>query len=412
LLNSINNTEEAKEDILNKVLLNDFVPKAINFVNALKLAMEDFKVNKYIKVSTTGLGGMGINMPYTHGDTPKSTLSYALMGKISSAGVLHQLLWNLSHVAHLNISLVIPSTFVGYDNVKHEPIETDVGLIRKVELVDKEKLKEGSKLKYKGKKTEDYLKFPVVRAGENHVYSLYEMSALTTNGQMEAVTKEEVADAVIMDIEGKHYKNILSYLDAGMISPTYAGRVMREKVISEIKLLMNENNTTSIATGNLGATMAKQLYELFLIKSVCPKLSDIEGAEPQKIYEGIKGYIENNSNFVQEVLSLGLPILMEDNEAYVGQYSLYPNKQESTDITSENIEKWAKTGWIDLRMNNIENWQLELIELKEDAEKLKKKDECFTLSRNPFAIEDDFDIGEVMGYYYNLKGRGRRLLNK
>ena len=115
-----------------EILLNDFVPKAVNFVYSLKLVMEDFKVKKYLKVSTTGLGGMGMNMPYTHGDTPKSSLSFALMGKISAAGVLHQLLWNLSHTTHHNISLLIPATFVGYDSTKFEPIETDVGLVKKI----------------------------------------------------------------------------------------------------------------------------------------------------------------------------------------------------------------------------------------------------------------------------------------
>ena len=238
------------------------------------------------------------------------------------------------------------------------------------------------------------------------------MSALTTIGQMEAVTKEEVADAVISDIEGKAYKNILAYLDSGMISPTYAGRTMRDKVISEIKSLMKENKTTSIATGNLGVTMAKQLYELFLIKSVCPTFTEITNSESETIYNKIIEYLNYNSDIIQEVLSLGIPILLENNEAYVGEYSLYPNKEERTKITNESIENWAKTGWIDLRIKNINIWKKDILEIQKDAEELKKKDECFTLSRNPFVIEDDFDIGELMGYYYNLKGRGRRLLNK
>ncbi|MBR7106670.1 MAG: hypothetical protein IKC88_06770, partial [Opitutales bacterium] len=124
ILSKVSASAEIDLNTSAEILLNDFVPKAINFVYALKLVMEDFGVDKYLKVSTTGLGGMGMNMPYTHGDTPRSSLSFALMGKISAAGVLHQLLWNLSHTTHLNISLLIPSTFVGYDCTKFEPIET------------------------------------------------------------------------------------------------------------------------------------------------------------------------------------------------------------------------------------------------------------------------------------------------
>ena len=97
------------------LMVDDYTPKIINFVYSLKYAIETFKVKKYVKVSTTGLGGMGINMPYTHGDNPKINLSSALMGKIAASGVLHQLLWNLEHIKNDNISLIIPGTFVGYD---------------------------------------------------------------------------------------------------------------------------------------------------------------------------------------------------------------------------------------------------------------------------------------------------------
>ena len=207
-------------------------------------------------------------MPYTHGDTPRSSLSFALMGKISAAGVLHQLLWNLSHTTHLNISLLIPSTFVGYDCTKFEPIETDIGLIKKIKQPKKLQLKEGKKLTYFKGTSNDYLEFPVVRAGENHVYSLYELSALTSLGQMEAITKEEVANAAMEDICGKSKKNLLNYMDAGMLSPTFAGKAMVEKIKTEIRNLTAQNNTTSIATGNLGVTVAKRLYEFYMIMFV------------------------------------------------------------------------------------------------------------------------------------------------
>ena len=92
-----------------KLMVDDYTTKLIAFVYSLRYSIEKYKVSKYIKVSTTGLGGMGINMPYTHGDNPKLQLSSALMGKISASGVLHQLLWNLSHIKGMNISLIIPS---------------------------------------------------------------------------------------------------------------------------------------------------------------------------------------------------------------------------------------------------------------------------------------------------------------
>ena len=108
------------------------------------------------------------------------------------------------------------------------------------------KLVDGEKLTYSKGISDEYLEFPVVRAGENHVYSLYELSALTALGQMEAITKEEVANAAIEDICGKTKKNMLNYMDSGMLGSTFAGKAMVEKIKSEIQNLMKKNNSTSI----------------------------------------------------------------------------------------------------------------------------------------------------------------------
>lgn len=390
-----------------EILLNDFVPKAINFVYSLKLVMEDFNVKKYLKVSTTGLGGMGMNMPYTHGDTPRSSLSFALMGKISAAGVLHQLLWNLSHTTHHNITLLIPGTFVGYDSTKFEPVETDVGLVKKINNPRKLKLVNGEKLEYSEGISKEYLEFPVVRAGENHVYSLYELTALTAMGQMEAITKEEVADAAIEDICGKTKKNMLNYMDSGLLSPTFAGRAMIEKIKFEIKDLMNKNKSTSIATGNLGVTVAKRLYELHMIKQVCKTVSELKNIDIKKLYDLIIKNIEKNKDLVIEILSLGLPIVTENDNIYIGEYSLYPDKDCDLTITSEKLEKWIQVGWVDLRVENILFWKETISFIYNDAKKVLS-DETFILNRNAFSICNDYDIGSFLAYYYNLQEKGRK----
>ncbi len=407
ILSKVSKSANADVDTSAEILLNDFVPKAINFVYSLKLVMEDFKIKKYLKVSTTGLGGMGMNMPYTHGDTPKSSLSFALMGKISAAGVLHQLLWNLSHTTHYNISLLIPSTFVGYDFTKFEPIETDIGLIKKINNPKRLKINEGDTLTYSKGLSDEYLEFPVVRAGENHVYSLYELSALTAVGQMEAITKEEVANAAMEDICGKTNRNMLNYMDSGMLTSTFAGKVMVEKIKSEIKLLMQKNNSTSIATGNLGVTVAKRLYELHIIKQVCKTVDELKNIDVKKLCDLVTENIENNKDLIIEMLSLGLPIVMEDDTMFIGEYSLFPDKGCDLTITKERLEKWIQVGWVDLRAENILFWKETITYVYNDAQKVLK-DKDFILNRDAFSISNDYDIGEVLAYYYNLQEKGRK----
>ena len=410
ILSKVSNEATVDVDTSTEILLNDFVPKAINFVYSLKLVMEDFEIKKYLKVSTTGLGGMGMNMPYTHGDTPKASLSFALMGKISAAGVLHQLLWNLSHTTHYNISLLIPSTFVGYDSTKFEPIETDMGLIKKIDNPKKIKIKDGDTLTYSKGISDEYLEFPVVRAGENHVYSLYELSVLTAVGQMEAITKEEVANAAMEDICGKANRNMLNYMDSGMLTSTFAGKVMVEKIKSEIKLLMQKNNSTSIATGNLGVTVAKRLYELHIIKQVCKTVESLKNIDIKKLCDLVTRNIENNKDLIIEILSLGLPIVMEDNNMFIGEYSLFPDKGCNLTITKDRLEKWIQVGWVDLRVENILFWKETIDYVYNDAQKVLR-DKGFILNRDVFSISNDYDIGEVLAYYYNLQEKGRKTCN-
>lgn len=384
-----------------KLMVDDYTTKIINFIYSLKYGIETYNVEKYVKVSTTGLGGMGINMPYTHGDNPKINLSSALMGKIAASGVLHQLLWNLEHTMGNNISLIIPATFVGYDSVKSEPIETDKGLLLKRTAPKSYKINDKKKIEYNDTITNEYLKFPVVRAGENHVYSKMELNVLTAIGQMEGITKEEVANKVIDCIHGKSSNDILSALNNAMLKPTYLGREMIYDINSEFS---NINYNYGIATGNLGVTLSKKLYELFLIKEAYPTVTELKNEDINNIVKQVNSKITNS--IIEEIITLGIPILDNDNNFYIGDYSLVPNMNENNDISEENIEQWSKTGWVDLRKDNIQSLVNLIIKVYNDALNRKKicdNDIYFNLKK----IDDNYDITEYLAYYNNLKNKGR-----
>ena len=386
------------------IMAYDYTTKIINFVYSLKYAMEKYSVKKYIKVSTTGLGGMGINMPYTHGDNPKIQLSSALMGKISASGVLHQLLWNLSHTKGIDVSLIIPSTFVGYDSVLDEPIETDKGLLKTRDMPVPIQLEYGKQLKYNKLTENGYLKFPVVRAGENHVYSQLELNVLTAIGQMEAITKEEVANHVINCIDGKTNNDILSAMDKNMLLPTYLGREMIYEINEKIDSIGSKNY--GIATGNLGVTLSKQLYELFLIKKCFDTVSELKKASNKQLTELVNHKIDKK--IIQEIITLGIPIITNDGKIYIGDYSLVPALDDNNKVlTEQNLESWSKIGWVDLRENNLVEWKKKIIMVYENASTESKiRDNC--IDKNYRVINEDYDIAEYIAYYNNLMNKGRK----
>lgn len=391
-------------DCCKKLMTDDYTTKIINFVYSLKYAMENLSVKKYVKVSTTGLGGMGINMPYTHGDNPKIQLSSALMGKISASGVLHQLLWNLSHTKGMNISLVIPSTFVGYDSAVSEPIETDKGLLKKRAVPKKQQLLIGKEIKYNDTISSDYLEFPVVRAGENHVYSKIELEVLTALGQMEAITKEEVAEEVMKTIYENSSKDIFNYMDSAVLRPTYSGREMIYNIEEKMKQLDFKNNP-GIATGNLGVTLSKQLYELFLLKKAVPTIDLIESTSIETICNKINDCLSND--LISEIITLGIPIITNSEEIIIADYSLIPSNKENKIMTKENINKWSRIGWVDLRKENIEKCCRLLLEVYADAKECEiKYDTC--INKNFNDIKNDYSISAYLAYYNNIKNQGRK----
>ena len=295
---------ENPADCSKKLMVDDYTTKLVNFVYSLKYGIETYNIKKYIKVSTTGLGGMGINMPYTHGDNPKINLSSALMGKISASGVLHQLLWNLEHTMGDNISLIIPGTFVGYDSVKSEPIETDKGLLLRRKYSKPYDLFQKKEIEYNSKISKEYLEFPVVRAGENHVYSQLELNTLTAIGQMEGITKEEVANKVIDCINGKSANEIFSNLNKAMLQPTYLGREM----IYDINEKFNSNVFEyGIATGNLGVNLSKKLYELYLIKQAVPSISLLKKTKIDDLVLKVNSKL--SKSIIEEIITIGIPII-------------------------------------------------------------------------------------------------------
>ena len=86
---------------------------------------------------------------------------------------------------------------------------------------------------------------------------------------------------------------------------------------------------------------------------------------------------------------------------------LVPNKDKRNLVTKDNINKWAESGWVDLRKKQVKYWQGWLKKVYQEAKSLK--DNCLSvpLSRN-WQCLDDSDIGEILGYIYNLQGGERK----
>jgi len=83
------NTDEALSSI-ERLLVTQYTPQLIRHIQILYQGLKEAKTNIYVKIGTSGTGGMGLNIPYTHSEEKPSRM---LLSKSALAGSHTMLLW-------------------------------------------------------------------------------------------------------------------------------------------------------------------------------------------------------------------------------------------------------------------------------------------------------------------------------
>ncbi|MCA9751353.1 MAG: hypothetical protein KC591_04120, partial [Gemmatimonadetes bacterium] len=278
-----------------KHLISSATPQLILHVRILHRAMSEAKTRIYVKVGTTGTGGMGLNIPYTHGeDKPSPTL----MAKTATAFAHTGLLFLLARTPDCPIVKEIkPAAMIGYRRIGFErvrgpqwrPVENGDASGERVRFVpgqpfslwearehrlgdtlDNEPDFDGFRPLRDETGGERPLELACVNTGENGIFTRGEFEAITALGQMEFVTPEEIADLVVLEIAGNNTgRDVISGLDSSILSPSYKGGLIREVAIEELDKLERESGVPSVAIGQLGPPqLAKYLYEAWYLKSL------------------------------------------------------------------------------------------------------------------------------------------------
>ena len=345
----------AGQGSVNSIALSSPVPQIVRFVQVLKEAMSEFKVDQYIKVSTTGLGGMGFNIMYTHGDLGEPGLSTKLLGKVSAAGILHQLLWTLSHTPGYNVNLIIPAALIGFEGVGHQPVIMPGRGGLPTKLVDSDPIPitnlspDQSLDEYEARQLEEDLTGVVVDSGENGHYSWHDMAAITALGQMGPVTKEEVAAKVVsaMWTGGDISTCLLRAMDLAQLDDSGLGYQARAGLMERMAGLSTDVGVPSTSFMNLGPRIAKYLWELEILGSVTDSLHHAVGRNCEALVLACQECIQANHLWRQMILACGLPIITE-------QYLWLPDRKG---FTWQSINESAANECVDLRTKRISFWK-------------------------------------------------------
>ncbi len=395
-------------------LLSEAIPQLTRFIQVLYMAMIEFNVKTYVKISTSGLGGMGFNLKYTHGDLDEPGCSPRLLGKVAATGIFNQLLWTLSHTEGLDIKIVIPTTLVGWEGITTELSTNWKKSATGIPMVDCEEpldLNDETIFNtHKPTELGENLSMVAVDSGENGYYAIGDMTTITTLGQMGCITKEEVALAVVESLEGSTRWDICTALDSASIGPSFNAAFERQTILDKMRKMEDKLKTRSVSIGNLGPAVTKLLWELEILRSICPSLTNIANGSADQMAMDAENLILNlDADLRQKILSIKMPILLDGNRILLGAGWHFPQDQQPQNIR-DNIEIWAREGWVDLRSQRMAHWQSEIRKVIDFVEEGTKSPNVI-LQRNwqYISIDEEFNIGEVLGLLYSLNGGDRKL---
>ena len=232
--------------------------------------------------------------------------------------------------------------------------------------------------------------------GENGFFSIGEFQAITYPRQMEYVTPEEVARTAVLEILGASTgRDVLSAIDGAITEPSYRAGVLREQAILQMERLeraASDEVLPSIAVGHLGPPkLTKLLAEAFLIREALgtDDLLVMLETSSETMRLRVEQYLEANPRIVSLIVTIGIPLLREERgnlrltRGPRVNIPVAPPDGSPVALEKEAVERYARTGWVDLRIDNFELWSGRIARLSRSRPDIVKNGSAaFDVTRN------------------------------
>jgi hypothetical protein len=356
----------ASLESVERLLATLYMPQLIRHTQITLEGMRRAGTAFYVKVGTSGTGGMGLNIPFTHSEERPSRM---LLSKAGIAGAHTLLLYLMARtpgapaVKEIKPTAAISWKRIAFGEVRRggRPIEGQ-DASRSVPVDDAFELTEPPYAP-----TGQTLRGVWLDAGENGLFSLGEFETLTSLGLMEFVTPEEVAQDVVREILGRPTgHDVVAALDAATSGPTYRAGVMRQVALERMAALEAEHGVEAVAYEMLGPPrLSKLLFESTILSWLYDDLTDAAVLDPDDAAERAEALIRENTDLRIRMLSIGLPILLADGQRMLRgpEVKVSPEPGQSA-----RDPKLADNGWVDLRPANWRKWSGRVRAMLEAAE--------------------------------------------
>lgn len=326
------------------------VPQLIRHVQIAAEALLRAGVAAYVKIGTSGTGGMGFNVPYTHSEERPSR---TLLTKSALAGAHSLLLFLLARTPGAPATIEIkPTATIGWREICYGPIKRGGRPIPRVDCPQPLPLGQAFAADARGwRETGEPLASVYVDVGENGLFARQEFETVTSLGSMELITAEEIADYVVMELEGRPTgRDVIAALDGATSGPTYRAGVVRAAAVERLRQLERQHGVRSVAFELLGPPrLTKMLYETQIWSELVPSIEALAGSDPALLARRAAELVARDADLRSLIVSIGLPIIVLGDLVYRGPTVLLPP-------AAGDVSRVAPRGWVDLRAASCETW--------------------------------------------------------
>ena len=322
-------------------------------IRHIQIATESFQrtgVQAYVKIGTSGTGGMGLNIPYTHSEERPSRM---LLTKSAMAGAHSLLLFLLGRTPGAPATHEIkPTATVGWREICHGPIKRGGRPIRRVDCPQPLPLQRAFAPDARGwRDTGEPIVSVYADTGENGFFARQEFEVVTSLGSMELITPEEIAEHVVMELAGRPTgRDVIAALDGATAGPTYRAGILRAAAVSRLAQLEQEHGVRSVAFELLGPPrLTKMLYETQILSQLVPSARALGEANGADLARRAAELVVRDADLRSLMVSIGLPVIVAGDLVYRGPAVLMPP-------VDGDVPGAVGRGWVDLRAPNCEIW--------------------------------------------------------
>ncbi len=398
------------EQNVSTLLISQSLPQLIRHVQMIHRAMSECGTRLYLKVGTTGTGGMGLNIPYTHSeDRP----SFKLMSKTAVAFAHTGLMFLMARTPDGPLVKELkPGAMIGYRRVAYKTVKLRG---RPLFRYQSQEQPLGDRLLLRGDENGyerlDKLQMAGVDTGENGFFARGEFETITHTDQMEFITPEEIAQQAVLEIKGSNTGyDVIAGIDGSILNPSYRAGVLRQAALDKLARIEEETASHSVALGQLGPPeLSKLLYESHLLKLNYGTLEQVLATPPEEIAHTLHAYLHGDENLRTTITSIGLPILTPGGDCLLRGPRINIPESIYHELESDpaRIDAWAAKGWVDLRPSNFRLWHGRFERMLRTKHMLHTRGTSSVTMKT--YLPETIEIGAVVAWIFNNEGGGYRI---